>query len=98
MAPRESLVFPSDVVYGQRWTEDGLEYRLVKLNREAYEKYRKFCLTKPNMKLTEAEWRGIVGLRMSPGWIHFLLWPKEPNILCFRRPVANSTAPPHGVS
>lgn len=85
MPPRESLVFPDDTIYGQRWTEGNTEYRLVKLNREAYEKYKKYVVTKADPRLSESEWRRIVGLRMSPGWQHFLIWPKEPNILLFKR-------------
>lgn len=95
MAPlRESLVFPDEVIYGARWTDSSMEYRLVKLNRDAYERYKKHVATKPDPRLTETEWRSVVGLIMSPGWEHFLIWPKEPNILCFRKPAAvPSTVP-----
>lgn len=89
---RESLVFPDEVVYGTRWTNAGVEYRLVKLDRPSYERYKKHMATKTDTHLTETEWRNIVGLTMSPGWEHFLLWPKEPNILCFRKP-ANLSPP-----
>lgn len=86
MAPRESLIFPDETAYGQRWVEGNTEFRLVKLNKEAFDRYRKYSITKTHKLLTEQEWRNIIGLRMSPGWTHFLIWPKEPNILCFKRP------------
>jgi hypothetical protein len=86
MAPlHESLVFPEEIIYGKRWSNGGMEYRLIKLNRKAYERYKQHISTKADHRLSEEEWRNIVGLMMSPGWENFLVWPKEPNILCFRK-------------
>ena len=34
--------------------------------------------------MTEEEWRKI-GLQQSAGWVHYAVFPPEPNVLLFRR-------------
>jgi len=36
--------------------------------------------------MSEKDWRGL-GVQMSAGWIHTMIWAKEPNILLFRRKI-----------
>lgn len=37
--------------------------------------------------MTETEWRNL-GVQQSPGWIHYMLHAPEPQVLLFRRPLA----------
>ena len=37
--------------------------------------------------LSEDEWRHGLGLKMTPGWQHYLVFGPEPNVLMFRRPL-----------
>ena len=36
--------------------------------------------------LSESEWRAI-GVQQSMGWVHYLVFPPEPWVLLFRRPL-----------
>ena len=57
---------------------------------EEYE-YRHVILPKPLAKylptdrlLSEAEWRDL-GVRQSPGWVHYMIHNPEPHVMLFRR-------------
>ena len=60
---------------------------------ENYE-YRHVILPKPIAKylpsdrlLSETEWREL-GVRQSPGWVHYMIHGPEPHVMLFRRKLA----------
>eukprot|EP01054_Gregarina_sp_Poly1_P002657 Gregarina_sp_Poly_1__2656@NODE_1724_length_3457_cov_21_558702_g908_i2_p3_GENE_NODE_1724_length_3457_cov_21_558702_g908_i2NODE_1724_length_3457_cov_21_558702_g908_i2_p3_ORF_typecomplete_len101_score10_17CKS/PF01111_19/2_5e18PH_8/PF15409_6/0_024_NODE_1724_length_3457_cov_21_558702_g908_i211651467 len=92
---RPTLNYPEDVVYGERFSGgDGFDYRFVTLPKMMYLQYRKLLTEKKHRGslplLEESEWRDL-GLIMSVGWVHHMIWRREPNILCFRRHSVSGT-------
>jgi len=71
---------PDEIVYSNRYEDVNYVYREVFLPEEVVNK-----LPKPLRLLTEEEWRDL-GVQQSQGWIHYLIYPSEPNVLLFRRP------------
>eukprot|EP00842_Homolaphlyctis_polyrhiza_P001017 jgi/Hompol1/1916/HPOL_002795-RA len=63
--------------------EDDIYYS-PKYNDDVYE-YRHVSVPKPIGRLLEEwEWRGL-GIKQSPGWVHYMIHNPEPHILLFRR-------------
>eukprot|EP01056_Protomagalhaensia_sp_Gyna25_P004387 Protomagalhaensia_sp_Gyna_25__4386@NODE_3_length_9524_cov_26_759410_g2_i0_p11_GENE_NODE_3_length_9524_cov_26_759410_g2_i0NODE_3_length_9524_cov_26_759410_g2_i0_p11_ORF_typecomplete_len100_score8_10CKS/PF01111_19/1_9e21_NODE_3_length_9524_cov_26_759410_g2_i090989397 len=86
---RPVLNYPQVISYSDRFAgNDGFEYRFVTLPKNVYLAYRKLVVDKQQQGISplmnEIEWRGL-GITMSIGWIHHMIWRREPNILCFRR-------------
>ncbi|KAJ3205932.1 hypothetical protein HK099_000664, partial [Clydaea vesicula] len=70
------------IYYSRRYKdEDNVEHRHVILPKELYniipDQYK-------NRILSEMEWRGL-GIRQSPGWIHYCTHNPEPYIFLFKR-------------
>ncbi|KAL3128382.1 hypothetical protein CPHLJ_4g245 [Cryptosporidium parvum] len=63
--------YAEEVEYSEKFNMDTHEYRATRGNGPL---------------ISEEEWRHVLGLQMSRGWVHFLDWKKEPWVLCFRRP------------
>ena len=72
--------FPDQIYYSDRYQDQKYIYRHVLLTLAAYKK----CINL-NKLLKENEWRAL-GLYMSPGWVHFMWFKGEKNVLIFRRP------------
>eukprot|EP01057_Protomagalhaensia_wolfi_P001914 Protomagalhaensia_wolfi_Nauph_80__1913@NODE_21_length_4819_cov_15_300837_g16_i0_p6_GENE_NODE_21_length_4819_cov_15_300837_g16_i0NODE_21_length_4819_cov_15_300837_g16_i0_p6_ORF_typecomplete_len108_score18_78CKS/PF01111_19/1_1e22_NODE_21_length_4819_cov_15_300837_g16_i0267590 len=92
---RPVLNYPQGISYSEKFAgNDGFEYRFVTLPKNVYLVYRKMVVDKQQQGVSplmnEAEWRGL-GITMSMGWIHHMIWRREPNILCFRRPLIVAT-------
>lgn len=68
------------VLYSDKYYDDKYEYRHIQITPEIAK------LVPQNRLMTEDEWRAI-GIRQSPGWIHYMVHEPEPHILLFRRPV-----------
>ncbi|GAA6023588.1 hypothetical protein JCM10207_005725 [Rhodosporidiobolus poonsookiae] len=67
-----------NIHYSARYSDDKFEYRHVILPK-ALVKYL------PLDRLAEEdEWRGL-GIRQSPGWVHYERHAPEPHILLFKR-------------
>lgn len=67
-------------VYSERYEDDYYQYRHVLLPKQMKN------LIKPEMLLSEEQWRNI-GVVMSRGWEHFMCHKPEPHVLIFRRPL-----------
>ncbi|CAD8159764.1 unnamed protein product [Paramecium octaurelia] len=72
---------PTDIVYSEKYTDGEFEYRHVILPHELYKK-----ISKIGRLLTEQEWRGL-GIKGSPGWIHYDYYKPEPHILMLRKKI-----------
>ena len=66
-------------IYSEVYADDKFEFRHVMVPDNKH--YR------PRL-MTEAEWRAL-GVKMSPGWIHYALHRPEPKLLLFRRLITN---------
>lgn len=75
--------FPEDTEYSEKYMDDVYEYRHVTLCKRLFEKLPQGRL------LSEDEWRHL-GVQMSSGWEHYMIYKPEPFVLLFRR----SLAPP----
>lgn len=62
-------------IYSEVYADDKFEFRHVMVPADKH--YR------PRL-MTEAEWRAL-GVKMSPGWIHYAIHKPEPKLLLFRR-------------
>lgn len=74
--------FPEQIEYSDKYCDDTYEYRHVMLTEAAFQKLPKDTL------LSEIDWRRL-GLQMSPGWEHYMIFKPEPYVLLFRRPLSN---------
>lgn len=72
--------YPEKIEYSDKYYDSAYEYRHVILPRNVYKKIRDKGL------LSEEEWRAL-GISQSRGWVHYLIFPPEPNVLMFRRPI-----------
>lgn len=73
---------PSDITYSDKYQDNYYEYRHVELPQR---------IAKPRRLLSDTEWRAL-GINQSRGWEHYMLWEREPHILCFRRPLGTDPA------
>ena len=72
--------YPEQICYSEKYMDDHYEYRHVTLSEKSFKK-------KPhNGLLSEMEAREL-GVQMTPGWEHYLIFPPEPHVLLFRRPL-----------
>ena len=69
---------PSYIIYSDKYYDERFEYRHVIISKDAEDHIPKGKL------LSEFEWRDI-GVQMSPGWEHYLIYEPEPNVIFFRR-------------
>lgn len=72
--------------YSDRYQDGQFEYRHVIVPQELYVRYVGSEFR--NRLLSEDEWRAI-GIRQSPGWVHYELHGPEPHIFLFRRALTN---------
>ncbi|KAJ2779472.1 hypothetical protein H4R18_003991 [Coemansia javaensis] len=72
--------YAQDISYSERYSDDECEYRHVSLP-EGLRKY----LPNPLRLLSEDECWGL-GVRQSPGWVHYMIHKPEPHVLLFKRP------------
>lgn len=79
--------YPKEIEYGSKYHDTYYEYRNVNLPKELKKK-----LT--GNLLSEKEWREL-GIILSKGWQHFMIYKKEPHVLLFRRPIG--TDPQTGI-
>lgn len=70
--------FPSNIVYSNKYVDESYEYRHVILPMKVYERII------PGKLLTESEWRKL-GIQGSEGWVHYLYYKPEPNVICLRK-------------
>ena len=68
------------IYYSDKYNDDEYEYRHVMLPKELAE------FAPKNRLMAEVEWRSL-GVRQSPGWVHYILHGPEKHILLFRRPL-----------
>ncbi|XP_064651346.1 cyclin-dependent kinases regulatory subunit-like [Lineus longissimus] len=68
----------SEIQYSEKYFDELYEYRHVIVPKDIAKQVPK------NHLMTETEWRNI-GLRQSPGWMHYLVHAPEPHVLLFRR-------------
>ena len=73
----------SDFFYSDKFSDDQYDYRYVIVSGQSAKKIP------PDRLLTEEELKNI-GIKQSPGWIHYDIYKPEPNILLFRRPKTDS--------
>ena len=66
--------------YSKVYEDEKFEYRHVTVPRE------KRVLIPKNHLMTETEWRAL-GVQMSRGWEHYMIFNKERHILLFKRPL-----------
>ncbi|KAJ3326399.1 hypothetical protein HDU76_012962 [Blyttiomyces sp. JEL0837] len=71
----------SRIYYSERYYDEKLEYRHVKLPKTLYQYVPEHL---KNTLLSESQWRSL-GVTMSPGWEHYMIHVPEPHILLFRR-------------
>ena len=69
-----------EIYYSDKYNDDEYEYRHVMLPKELAE------FAPKNRLMAEVEWRSL-GVRQSPGWVHYILHGPEKHILLFRRPL-----------
>eukprot|EP00347_Sterkiella_histriomuscorum_P013373 403364962 len=72
--------FSEQIEYSEKYNDDTYEYRHVTLPENV------FANLKRDVLLTEDEWRTL-GLQMSTGWEHYLIFKPEPFVMLFRRPL-----------
>lgn len=70
--------FPEDIVYSEKYMDEEYEYRHVILTKELYK-----MLPKKKI-MTEPEWRRL-GIKGSPGWVHYDIYNPEPHVLLLRK-------------
>ncbi|KAI8990005.1 regulatory subunit of cyclin-dependent kinase [Pilobolus umbonatus] len=74
--------YENAILYSDYYYDDTFEYRHVTLPKKLIQWIPIFG---PKYGLlTEAEWRGL-GVKMSRGWEHYMVYQPEPHILLFRR-------------
>nr|KAJ3422769.1 Leucine aminopeptidase 1 [Polyrhizophydium stewartii] len=61
-----------EIYYSPKYNDDFYEYRHVTVPKAI------------RRLLAEMEWRGL-GIKQSPGWVHYMIHNPEPHILLFRR-------------
>ncbi|GAA6042564.1 hypothetical protein JCM8097_003132 [Rhodosporidiobolus ruineniae] len=66
------------IFYSARYADDDFEYRHVIIPKSLVKYLPKDRLAE------EDEWRGL-GIRQSPGWVHYERHAPEPHILLFKR-------------
>eukprot|EP00210_Caulerpa_lentillifera_P000047 g46.t1 len=66
-----------DFEYSEVYSDDLFEYRHVTAPQYLQDRIR--------VLMKEEEWRRL-GIRMSPGWMHYAIHPPESYILLFKRP------------
>lgn len=69
----------TDIDYSSKYKDDIYEYRHVILPNDFVKR-----MPYPQRLLNEVEWRAL-GICQSVGWIHYMLYNPEPNVLLFRR-------------
>ncbi|KAK9893899.1 cyclin-dependent kinase regulatory subunit CKS1 [Cystobasidium minutum MCA 4210] len=82
MSQRERDIekYADSVFYSARYSDDTHEYRHVILPKQLAQYLPK------GVTATEEEWRSL-GIRQSPGWVHYAIHKPEPHIMLFRRPL-----------
>jgi cyclin-dependent kinase regulatory subunit CKS1 len=73
--------FPDDIIYSEKYADNQFEYRHVILPKEKYKSMPKKRL------LLEQEWRAL-GVKGSPGWVHYDIYNPEPHVLLLRKPLS----------
>ncbi|CAM1324659.1 Uncharacterised protein g8740 [Pycnogonum litorale] len=68
----------NEIQYSDKYFDELYEYRHVVLPLSMLSVIPRTHL------LTETEWRNI-GIKQSPGWVHYMMHLPEPHILLFRR-------------
>ena len=80
--------YPADILYSKKYADHSHEFRLVTLPKNIAESMYKLTAagTPHERLLEETVWRSL-GVKQSPGWVHYSKFAPEPHILMFRRPL-----------
>ncbi|CAD8155865.1 unnamed protein product [Paramecium octaurelia] len=73
---------PKEIIYSEKYCDDEFEYRHVILPEEIYKTLEK--IQNSQRLHTEKEWRSL-GVKGSPGWVHYDYYKPEPHILMLRK-------------
>lgn len=88
----ETLDFPGQIEYSEKFQDDLYEYRYVILTKEVATKMFEL-LNDKKTTLGEVDWRDL-GITMSKGWIHHESY--QPHTMLFKRPLG--TDPRNGTA
>ena len=73
------VYYPDNIEYSEKFYDFIYEYKHVILPKSYLKKI-------PKRLMTEQEWRDL-GIVQSRGWVHYLIFSKEPHVILFRRPI-----------
>ncbi|KAG6439978.1 Cyclin-dependent kinase regulatory subunit family protein [Babesia bovis T2Bo] len=77
----------SGEIHSEKYNDDVYEYKHVILTREQYTIYRQ-ALEQNGCKLLSEEFIVVaLGIRQTPGWQHYYVYPPNPQVLCLRRKI-----------
>ncbi len=80
--------YPDNIEQSNKYHDDYYEYKHLILPEAIYKK-----LGKERKLLTKDDWEKL-GIELTNGWEHYLIYENEPHILLFRRP--RGTEPHNG--
>ena len=73
--------YPDNIEQSNKYYDDYYEYKHLILPEAIYKK-----LGKERKLLTKDDWEKL-GIELTNGWEHYLIYENEPHILLFRRPI-----------
>ena len=70
--------YPKEIEHSEKYYDEEYEYKHVTLTEDAAEMIKKGQLLTPDQYVQ-------IGLKQTPGWIHYFSLPHEKHVLLFKR-------------